>query len=146
VSQDAEQIVALMNRYVDFFDTGRLEDFAALFQNGVLRFDGLGEFAGPAEVLGFIDRMVILYDGMPRTHHLMSNVSVEVDLGGLSATARSSVLVLQSLREVPLRAIVTGRYADRFEKKHGSWCFVERTATRGLAGDVSYHLRVAANP
>lgn len=146
MSQDAEQIVTLMNRYVDLFDTGRLEEFAALFQDGVLRFEGLGEFTGTTEVLGFIDRMVILYDGMPRTHHLMSNVSVEVDPEGLSATARSSVMVLQSLRDVPLRPIVTGRYADRFEKRQGSWCFVERTATRGLPGDVTHHLRIASAP
>jgi len=144
VSEDTEAIVTLMNQYVDLFDLGRLDEFAALFEHGVLRFEGLGEFTGTAEVLGFLDRMVILYDGKPRTHHLLSNVTVDVEPAGLAATARSSVMVLQSLREAPLRPIVTGRYADRFEKVRETWRFVERSATRVLPGDISRHLRVAA--
>ncbi len=142
MSEDSEAIVALMHRYVDLFDLGRLDEFAALFDHGVLRFEGLGEFTGSAEVLGFLDRMVILYDGKPRTHHLLSNVTVDVEPSGMVATARSSVMVLQSLREVPLRPIVTGRYSDRFEKVRGAWRFVERSATAALPGDISRHLRV----
>jgi hypothetical protein len=38
-------------------------------------------------------------------------------------------------------APVSGRYHDRFERRHGQWRFAERRVRVDLAGDVSRHLR-----
>jgi hypothetical protein len=142
MTDDSDDILKLMNQYAEFFDSGRLEEFSSLFDHGTLTFEGMGSFSGPAEVLGFIDRMVMLYNGKPRTSHLMNNVSIDVQPDGESATASSYVTVLQALPDFPLQPIVVGRYTDRFTRHDGQWWFAERTANRHLPGDISRHLRV----
>jgi hypothetical protein len=139
---DSDAILKLMYRYAEFFDSGRLKEFASLFDHGTLTFEGMGSFNGPAEVLDFIDRMVMLYKGKPRTSHLMNNVSIDIDAGGQSATASCYVTVLQALPDFPLQPIVVGRYTDRFKRHDGEWCFNERTANRHLPGDISHHLKL----
>jgi hypothetical protein len=56
-------------------------------------------------------RLAILYDdGTPRTHHVTTNVIVDVvELAG-TVTARSSVTVLQAVSDLPLQPIAAGRY------------------------------------
>lgn len=142
MSAEAEAIQELMHLYAWRFDGGDLEGFAALFERGTLRFEGMGELTGSREVLDFIDRMVMLYNGKPRTNHLMNNVIIHVDEGGETATATSYVTVLQALPDFPLQPIATGRYADRFARTDGRWHFADRLATRSLPGDLSRHLRL----
>jgi SnoaL-like domain len=142
MTDDSDAILKLMNRYAELFDSGRLEEFASLFDRGTLTFEGMGSFTGPAAVLGFIDRMVMLYKGKPRTSHLMNNVSIDIEPDGEDATASSYVTVLQALPDFPLQPIVVGRYTDRFKRHEGQWCFAERTANRHLPGDISHHLRL----
>jgi len=142
MTDDSDAILKLMNRYAELFDSGQLGEFASLFDHGTLTFEGMGSFTGPAEVLDFIDRMVMLYNGKPRTSHLMNNVSIDVDPDGEQATASCYITVLQTLPNFPLQPIVVGRYTDRFKRHDGKWCFDERTANRHLPGDISHHLKV----
>jgi len=141
-SAEAE-IRDLMHRYAELFDGGKIDEFADLFARGTLHFRGLDEpCIGSQAVRDFIDRRVILYDGRPRTNHVVTNILVEVDPAGSAATARSYVIVLQATPELPLQPIVTGRYHDVFAHDASTgWHFVEREARGGLRGDISHHLR-----
>lgn len=81
-------------------------------------------------------------DGTPRTHHVTSHLAIEVDEQAGMAVSRSCVTVLQALPELPLQPIAGSRYHDRFERRNGRWCFLERRVRINLVGDVmSHHLR-----
>ena len=82
-------------------------------------------------------------DGTPRTKHLTTNVIVEIDDGGASASARSYFTVLQAVPgHLALQPVVAGRYRDRFERAEGGWRFSGRHIVVDLVGDVSQHLRI----
>ncbi|MFJ1933159.1 MULTISPECIES: nuclear transport factor 2 family protein [unclassified Kitasatospora] len=82
----------------------------------------------------------------PRTQHVTTNLSVEVDEPAGTAVARSYVTVLRALPGFPLQPIAAARYHDRFELQSGQWQFAERRVRLTLVGDVSRHLRQAAAP
>lgn len=122
-----------------------------------------GDFAGLAELLvdarftlngttverGGIESFArqtlqVHHDGTPRTRHVTTNLIIEVDENGSLATARSYYTVFQALSDFPLQPIASGRYRDRFEKRNGKWCFVERDVTTYLVGDLSRHVRAGA--
>jgi hypothetical protein len=94
--------------------------------------------------------MIILYpDGTPRTKHVVTNPIVDVDEDAGTATCRWGHLplagdyytVLQQTDHFPLQVVVTGRYADRFERVDGRWRFSYRDYTKiDQVGDVSHHL------
>ena len=85
---------------------------------------------------------IALYDGTPRTKHVITNLIVTVDDDAISATARCSFSVLQGVVPgEPLRVVVAGRYADRFERGPKGWRFADRLFTADLAGDQSRHFR-----
>jgi 3-phenylpropionate/cinnamic acid dioxygenase small subunit len=134
-------IAALITRYAELVDEG---DFAGL---GALLADA-AFVGGPAPVTGgeairrmFEDTVIVYDDGTPRTQHVTTNVTVQVDEDAGTATARAYVTVLQALPEYPLQPIAAGRYHDRFERHDGQWRFVERRVGIRLLGDVSHHLR-----
>ncbi len=83
-------------------------------------------------------------DGTPRTRHVTTNLFIEIDDDGAGAHAQSYYTVLQSLPDFPLQAIAAGTYRDRFEKRGGSWRFVERSVQTRFVGDVSRHRRPAS--
>ena len=85
-----------------------------------------------------------LYDGLPRTKHLTTNLTVEVDEEAGTATARSYITVLQALPGFPLQPIFAGRYRDRFARVDGRWRWTRREVIGDLYGDVSHHVRNAA--
>jgi hypothetical protein len=79
-------------------------------------------------------------DGTPRTRHVITNLTMEVD--GDVASARSYLTVFQ---EVPvgsgaLQPILVGGYEDEFRRVDGVWRFARRQTRRGLNGDLSAHL------
>jgi len=80
-----------------------------------------------------------LYDGIPRTTHLSTNVIIEIDDDGLGATVQSRYLVLQETSEFPLQPIIVGRYHDRIACVDGTWRFAERRFLIDLVGDMSAH-------
>ena len=82
---------------------------------------------------------VILYDGLPGTRHVMSDVVVDVD--GDAATSRCSFIVFQARPDFPLQAVLVGRYHDSFERADGAWRFRTRTIHADLLGDLSRHMR-----
>jgi len=131
-------ILRLMSVYCDTIDSGDLEACAELFSEGSWGIEG-ALAAGKDAVLGEL-RNVILYDGLPLTRHLISNIQLSIADDGRTATAESCLTVMQAVPPFfPLQAIFVGSYTDRFDKKSGRWQFVERRIRPDLVGDMSYH-------
>jgi hypothetical protein len=132
---DRDAILALMGEYCDSIDRGDLDGCAALFSEGAWGIEGdLAE--GQDAVKAVLDN-VTLYDGVPMTRHLMSNVRIALD--GDRATAESCITVMQGLPDFPLQAIFIGSYYDTFERRGGRWLFKERRIVPDLVGDLSRH-------
>jgi ketosteroid isomerase-like protein len=134
----AEEVTKLIYEYAARVDAGDFDGVAELFAHGAFL-----DFRGADEVRGCFERMVIRYDdGTPRTKHVTTNVVVDVDEGGGTATARSYFTVLQSVPGSPLQVIIAGRYGDTFERADGEWRFTHRVVHSDLVGDLSRHLKV----
>jgi hypothetical protein len=136
-----DAIYGLMNEYCLRIDAGDLEGFARLFEHGtwqVLGDPGGGD-TGTAAVLTTLQN-VILYDGKPRTRHMMTNVQIDVNRADSQATAQCYITVFQSVPpDFPLQAIFSGHYHDEFERVAGAWRFTRRDISPDLVGDLSRH-------
>ena len=133
---DRAAIDRLLVRYCDLVDVGDWDGVGALFEQGALLApDGTELARGADAVAAFFRDSVLLYEGSPRTKHLVLNTVAE-DVGDGTVIVRSSYLVLQAL-EAELRPIITGRYVDRVS----DGAFLERRYVVDLAGDLSRHLR-----
>lgn len=131
----------LIYTYAERMDAGDLAGVARLFEHADYR-AGDGPALGWQEVERVNRELVILHeDGTPRTKHLTTNVRVELDEAGGTATAHSYFTVLQGVDGAPLQPIVAGRYQDRFEHVDGAWRFAERRIHIDLVGDLTRHLR-----
>jgi ketosteroid isomerase-like protein len=145
---EASGVVAVQNliaRYAELVDAGDFAGLADLLARSVFGGDGDAVVSGRDAIEKTFRALVRVYDdGTPRTKHVTTNISVEVDEAAGTATSRSYVTVLQALPDLPLQPIVAGRYRDRFQRLDGTWAFVERRFTTDLVGDVSRHLRGGA--
>ena len=133
------QISDLMFRYAELFDTGRFDEFAALFEHGQWHKAG----PGAAATRRWIEDNVRLYDGLPRTKHVTTNVVADVDEDAGTATASAYVTIFQALPDFPLQPIFCGRYQDRLTRINGEWRWTERRVLNDLYGDISRHVRYA---
>jgi ketosteroid isomerase-like protein len=138
---DIEAITALVNSYAERIDAGDLDGVAALFDDATWRSGSTGDvFRGATDVRRVYDRIVLYEDGTPRTRHLLTNLTIELDPGGETASGRCSFTVLQSLVPgEPIQVVVSGRYVDRYRKAEGRWQFADRLFIADLIGDQSRH-------
>lgn len=141
---DLLAIQKLIHAYPRCIDSGDLEGLGRLFANAVVHFEGRETpvASDAAEVTRMFAEFVRLYDGIPRTRHLMCNLIIEPE-SAVSATATCTVLVVQATPDLPLQPIITGDYRDRFEKVDGRWRFAERFITNDLFGNLSAHGKYA---
>ncbi len=79
-------------------------------------------------------------DGSPHTMHMTSNVMVDVDEAGATASSRAYAVVFQAVDDFPLQPIIGVRYYDEFTKIEDGWHFTERQIDSHLFGDLSRHL------
>ncbi|MFE6184704.1 nuclear transport factor 2 family protein [Streptomyces sp. NPDC056465] len=137
-------VANLIARYAELVDDGDFEGLGDLLADA--SFTGGGGTVSGREAIRrmFQDTLIVYADGTPRTQHVTTNLSVEVDEDAGTAASRSYVTVWQALPDLPLQAIAGGRYHDRFERRGGEWRFVDRRVRITLVGDVSRHLRPAA--
>jgi 3-phenylpropionate/cinnamic acid dioxygenase small subunit len=138
----AQRITDRLYRYCELFDTGDFDAFADQFEHG--RWFWLEP--GRDALRRWIDEHVFLYDGLPRTKHVTSNVVVDVDEEAGTATAVSYVAIFQALPDFPLQPIFMGRYRDRFERVEGEWLWRERASVPDLQGDTSHHTHDVQRP
>ena len=138
---DVDDITALVHSYAERLDRGDLDGVASLFEHATWRSEATGEvYEGAAQVRKVYDR-VVLYDGTPRTKHLITNLTVRVDPGGETASGRCYFTVLQGITPgEPIQVILAGRYVDRYQKGD-AWSFADRLFIADLIGDQSRHFR-----
>lgn len=138
LSDDHHEITALLCAYCDLLDDGDLDGCARLFESGAWGVDG--DLAlGTAAVRAVLSN-VTLYNGVPNTRHLTSNVLINVSVDGLSATVRSCITVMQCVPgDFPMQAIFIGTYHDLLSKHDDRWTFRERKIIPNLVGDMSRH-------
>jgi hypothetical protein len=141
--------VAIANLIAEYAERVDLGDFAAvgrLFAHATYRAllpnGDVATSSGAQEVTQVMSSMVLTYDGVPATKHLMTNIIVDID--GNVAHSRSYFTVFQARPDLPLQPIIAGRYHDRFERADDCWRFADRLILTDLVGDLGHHLR--ANP
>ncbi len=138
---DAERIRALLHVYGERLDAGDLDGVAALFADATWRSSGRADpIRGAAAVRRVYDD-VILYDGIPRTQHLIATETVVCS--GDRASTRCTFTVFQALPDFPLQPILAGRYHDELARIDGEWRFTDRLIVPELVGDLSRHMRGA---
>ncbi len=144
---DLLAITALVHRYPRLLDSGDLVGLGKLFAKAIVHFEGRETpvISDAAEITRMFADFVRLYDGVPRTRHLICNLII-LPAGPQMARATSTVLVVQQAPGLALQPIITGDYHDTFRKEDGIWRFDERAITNDLFGDLSAHGRYAISP
>jgi hypothetical protein len=139
---DRDEITALVHRYAELLDSGRLAEVVDLFSRATWRAGSTGAALTPEQIKATYDRVILYDDGTPRTHHLITNLTIDVTEGATEAAGSCYFTVLQGVEPgQPLQAILSGRYTDRYERDEGGWHFAERTFDADLVGDQTRHFR-----
>lgn len=133
---DEQQIRNLLYRYMEATDDGDVETRASLFEHAIIKFPN-GEIDGREAGEWFGSRQR-LYEGIPRTSHVCTNVAIEFD-SATKARCRARYLVFQETPDFPLQPIIVGRYHDVLEKVGGAWRFSERRFLIDLVGNMAAH-------
>lgn len=138
MSSDVAQITALVHSYGALLDRGDVDGVAGLFESSTWRGDPNGPtLRGSAEVRPVYEQLPAALGNL-RTRHLLTNLTVEVDEGGATASSHCYWTVLQNT--TPGAAIditLAGQYTDRFEKADGTWRFADRLITTDLFGKAT---------
>jgi 3-phenylpropionate/cinnamic acid dioxygenase small subunit len=143
MTRSETEIANLLYTYAEYMDSGDFASAADLFAHAQLRVSAEDDGIVDSDTMLSLWRgMVIVYpDGTPRTKHVVTNPIIDVDDEAGTATCRSYYTVLQQTDDFPLQVVVTGRYADRFERVDGRWRFTYRDYSMiDQVGDLSHHL------
>ncbi len=141
-TSDILEITALVNRYGELIDTGQLEAVVDLFEGATWRSEATGEVLRTREEVSAVYARIALYDGTPRTRHLMTNLSIDLTDGADEATGQCCFTVLQGIEPgEPIQTILAGRYHDRYRRTETGWHFSDRLFFIDLIGDQSRHFR-----
>ena len=137
---DRDEIAALVYRYAELLDAGDMEAVVAMFANATWRSAATGAvLRTPEEIRAVYDR-ITLYDGVPRTRHLMNNLVIDHVDGTDDASGRCYYTVLQSVEPgAPIEAVVAGRYEDRYHRGPNGWHLTDRLFHVDLTADQSRH-------
>lgn len=83
-------------------------------------------------------RLIVHQDGVPRTKHLTTKCRDRNRRARRDGAVAVGLHCPAGCARRALQPIVSGRYADRFERRReGRWCFAERRVVSDLVGDVS---------
>jgi len=138
---NARAIENLIYAYAERLDAGDLAGVAELFEHGRIEAAPGVTIEGAEQVRKLYEGSTRLYeDGTPRTRHVTTNVTVEVDDDAGTATSRAYYTVFQQTDELPLQPIIAGHYHDSFHVVTGRWCFDTRAMFVDLKGDLGHHL------
>lgn len=139
------EISNLLYIYAEYLDSGDLESACELFKNAQLIDAASGAvITGSADILSVYKHSIIIHkDSTPKTKHVTSNIIFDINKSKNLAETRSYFTVFQQTAELPLQAIVMGRYHDAFACTHNKWHFTQRKIYTDLLGDVSHHMNIA---
>jgi 3-phenylpropionate/cinnamic acid dioxygenase small subunit len=139
------EVQEFIHHYASLVDTGNFDGVCELFRHGRIRTrDEQGverQWVGADEIREVFEATVRTWDGIPRTKHLVTNLSVTVHPGGHGASCRSYYTVLHEPPSGPAHIVISGRYEDEFELIDGSWQLVDRFVHADLFGDLSSHMK-----
>jgi ketosteroid isomerase-like protein len=139
----AEAITKLIYTYAERIDAGDFAGVAEVFAHATLTFEGFGDaVAGQEAIEALYGRTTRRYeDGTPKTKHVMTNVMVDVDEDGESASSRSYFTVLQAVPgELALQPVIAGRYRHTYTRVDGRWEVVTMHIIIDLVGDLGHHM------
>ncbi len=144
MASSRDEVANLVSCYAETIDSGDFDGIAKMFANGSVEcfVDGAsngGLNSGAEAVVRWYRASMSLYDGSPRTRHVITNLIVEVSGDDRAAEARSYFMVLQCLPDFPLQIIAAGRYHDSFSKQDGNWRFSSKDIHADFIGDISRH-------
>jgi 3-phenylpropionate/cinnamic acid dioxygenase small subunit len=142
---DRGEIENLLARYCELFDSGDLDGYSALFADARIS-SQMSDTSGVDEVKAFHEANTIMYDGLPHTRHVTTNMHIEIADDRQTASARSYVIVFQATSDFPLQPVFIGQYQDKLKRVDGAWRFAERHCEPFLAGDLSRHAREHPGP
>jgi hypothetical protein len=144
-----EAITKLIYTYAERIDLGDFAGVGELFGHATLTFEGFGDaVSGRVAVEALYGRTTRRFeDGTPRTKHVMTNLIVDVDDDGMTASSRSYFTVLQAVPgELPLQPVIAGRYRHRYQRAEGGWRVTAMHITIDLMGDLSSHMLFDLRP
>tara|TARA_B100000767_G_scaffold245427_1_gene244306 strand:+ start:246 stop:710 length:465 start_codon:yes stop_codon:yes gene_type:complete len=139
-------IKKLIYQYADHIDSGELGPLSEMFEHariiGVTPDGDESVVEGQEGVLAMYQNFTRIYpkSGTPSTLHVTTNVIVDIDESGRSASSKSYAVVFQAVDALPLQPIIGVRYLDAFTKSGDQWRFTERKIISSLIGDLSQHL------
>ena len=81
-----------------------------------------------------------------RTHHMSSNLIIDVDEVAGTATCSSHYMMFQQTDDLPLQAINAGRNHDEFARVDGVWRWTRRYIDSRFYGNMAHHLQAGATP
>jgi hypothetical protein len=142
---DRDDIAALVHRYASLLDSGRISDVVELFSRATWRSAAKGSpvvTLTTEEVKATYDCVILYDDGTPRTHHLITNLTIDMTEGADEAAGECYFTVLQGVEPGdPLETVLSGRYTDRYRKDEQGWYFADRVFHADLIGDQSRHFK-----
>lgn len=133
----------LITAYAELVDHGDFAGLGTLLADATFTGGGAPVSGSAAIQKMFQDTLIVYNDGTPRTKHVTTNITIEINQEASTALSRSYFTVLQALPGLALQPVAAGRYHDRFDYHDGQWRFTERRVLLDLIGDVSRHLRHA---
>lgn len=137
-------IINLIHQFAEYFDAGDFDAAMQMFDQGQFRLSE-GALLSAADMRGVWDMTVRLYDGSPRTRHIITNHILTVSTEGQTAECRSCYTVNQAISTGDIITVAMGRYIDQFAKDGQGWHFTERDYRKlDYVGDLSHHMTEAA--
>jgi hypothetical protein len=135
---DVGDITALVHSYGLLLDAGDVDGVVSLFEHAAWRGDpNMEPLRGSAAVRPVYEQLLAVL-GSLKTKHLLSNLTVEVEEGGTTASSHCYWTVLQNTQPgAAIEVTLSGQYTDRFEKVDGTWRFADRLITTDLFGNAT---------
>lgn len=141
----ATAITNLLYTYAERVDAGDFAGVAALLAHArVTDHSGRLDLRGAQAVQRLYEATTRRYPdtGTPKTKHVITNPILEIDEEQGTATCRSHYVVWQQTDDLPLQAIITGRYHHELLRVDGRWRIAQHRFFVDHVGDVSRHLLV----
>jgi SnoaL-like domain len=149
MSDARAEIATLIFRCDQLNDDGDFDGVGALFAHGAIAVEGMGEgvCSGAEQTAAQFRAATQVYEsGGARTHHLSTNLIIEVDEDAGTASCQSHYVMYQQTDALPLQPINAGRNYDTFERVDGVWRWKRRYIKVMFVGDMSHHLKADTTP
>jgi hypothetical protein len=130
-------------------DDADFDGVGELFAHATIGVAGMGDVVcqGAEQTAAQFRATTLVYaDGGARTHHLSTNLVIDVDEDRGVATCQSNYVMFQQTEALALQPIDAGRNFDEFELVDGAWRWKRRFIRVMLHGDLSHHLKPATTP